>query len=199
MNHYLLLAAPLMLLMYSSCDRPSTADTTVNTTDHSEAAEIGEQASAKLMKTLGTQLKSALQQGGPENALHVCQQIAQPLTAEVSRDDVNFKVTRTALKVRNPLNAPDVTSREIMEKWQRLMSGGEDLPEHEIIESGDQLVFYKPIMTQEICLKCHGDSNSFSAELRSNLNRLYPKDEAIGFKKGDLRGAFRVEISTDGL
>ncbi|MGJ8725487.1 MAG: Tll0287-like domain-containing protein [Roseibacillus sp.] len=175
----------------------SLTDPPALTTQQAEAAaEIGTEASLALMKSLGGQLKAALQSGGPENALHVCQQVAQPLTASTSQDLPAATVTRTALMVRNPANAPGTDDQEVLSRWQTLLAEGQSLPENEIVRHGaNQALFYKPILTEAICLKCHGDPSTFSPALAAKISEAYPDDQAIGFKEGDLRGVFRVEVS----
>ena len=42
----------------------------------------------------------------------------------------------------------------------------------------------------EPCLTCHG--SSLQPELKAEILRLYPNDQATGFKPGELRGAFTV-------
>lgn len=42
------------------------------------------------------------------------------------------------------------------------------------------------IMTEDACLQCHGDPAAFSNDLSERLAMLYPDDQAIGFKLGEL-------------
>jgi hypothetical protein len=48
----------------------------------------------------------------------------------------------------------------------------------------------KAIPTEAMCLTCHG--TEISPAVLTRVNQLYPQDKAIGFKEGDLRGAFVV-------
>ena len=158
-------------------------------------AKVGHEASTKLMKTLGGQLKAAMQSGGPETALQVCQQAAQPLTASTSDSFTGAEVSRVSLRHRNPVNTPGAEARAVLEKWESSHAAGEALPAEEIVAlSGEEALFLKPIMVQAICLNCHGDPGAFSPVLRTKLSKLYPDDRAIGFAEGDLRGAFQVRI-----
>jgi hypothetical protein len=47
-----------------------------------------------------------------------------------------------------------------------------------------------------MCLACHGES--LEPAVAAKLAAAYPKDQATGFRAGDLRGAFWVELSTEG-
>jgi len=44
----------------------------------------------------------------------------------------------------------------------------------------------------EPCLMCHG--SGLDPALKAEIERLYPDDQATGFKAGELRGAFTVTI-----
>lgn len=194
------IALTAVLAVSFSCRQEPKSQTKSASTFTVEQTEtvtrIGSEASQALMKNLGGQLKAALQSGGPEKALHVCQQIAQPLTTSTSQELPAATVTRTALRYRNPINAPDARDQEVLSRWQGLLTEGKNLPENEIVLlDKDQALFYKPILTEAICLKCHGDPATFSPALAKKINEAYPKDQAIGFQEGDLRGAFRVQVT----
>jgi hypothetical protein len=154
-----------------------------------------EEASGVLMKRLGGQLKAALQAGGPVGAVQVCQQVAQPMTQAASGELEGYSISRTALRVRNPKNAPDEDDREVLEKWDKAVEDGAGMPEPHLDRREDgRVVVYRPIMTQEVCLNCHGDREQFGEELQSLLAQSYPEDQAVGFREGSLRGAFKVEF-----
>lgn len=144
-----------------------------------------------LKKTLGEQLKAALTDGGPVNAITVCEQIALPLTDSVSARHPNASVRRTALRWRNPVNAPDEAARAIMIDWEAALASGAPA-QPQVTRSGDETRVLLPILTESVCLKCHGDPQSFSPELTSSLEQLYPEDHAVDFNEGDLRGALVV-------
>ena len=75
------------------------------------------------------------------------------------------------------------------------MKNSAKLPEASIkMKDANTAVFYKPIVTGEICLKCHGDPSTFPTALKEKLQTLYPDDLATGYKTGEIRGAFRVEF-----
>lgn len=194
----LLIALPsICLLINTGCRSGETAANL--TTEQLETVErIGSEVSLTLEQNLGKQLKAALEAGGPENALHICQQIAQPLTSKTSDTLSNASVTRTALRFRNEANAPNNQDRAVLSDWETLLANGTELPPATIINTApDQATYYKPILTKPICLKCHGDPSDFSPTLTETITNSYPKDTATNFAEGDLRGAFRVVIDLD--
>jgi len=178
-----------------------SAEVAVLTPAQEEAAVSRSMQAVKLLsERLSTQLKAALTAGGPENAVMVCLQVAQPLTGATSDELEGLSISRTSLQVRNSDNSPDQVDRKILEAWQELADSDQALPDHEIVPlSGDRALFYKPIITQSLCLSCHGSADEFSPELLELLAQKYPQDQASGYQEGDLRGAFRVVLDLNAL
>lgn len=144
---------------------------------------------------LKEKLQAAMKEGGPVAALSVCNTEAPKIEKERSEAS-GMKVARTALKVRNPDNAPDDFERRVMEEFLAKIKGGADamkLEHAEVVEKDGRKTFryMKPIMTAgNPCLACHGAE--LKPEVSAKISELYPKDEAVGFAAGDMRGAFTV-------
>lgn len=143
---------------------------------------------------LKTELKKAIHEGGPVNAINVCNTTALSITNKVSEEQ-GLKLSRVSLKNRNPNNAPNDWQRKVMEDFETRKSKGEainSLTYAEVIEQtyGIQFRFMKAIPTGEICVLCHG--TNITSGVRIKLDELYPEDKAIGFNIGDIRGAFVV-------
>jgi len=58
------------------------------------------------MLLLKAELKAAMKQGGPGNAIQVCKNKAPEIAAEISAKQ-GWRVARTSLKLRNPHNQAD--------------------------------------------------------------------------------------------
>lgn len=147
--------------------------------------------------TLKEQLTTALKAGGPLLAIDVCSKIADDIAVRVSAKH-GVSLRRTALRVRNEKNIPDQFERETLERFVKAINAGEDASglEHSALtssEAGRVFRYMKAIPTvAEPCLACHGES--LRADVQSRLRELYPNDQAIGFKAGELRGAFSVLV-----
>ena len=152
-------------------------------------------AAKDLGEALKTRLGEALKAGGPVSGLAVCNSEAQMLTKDRSKA-LGSDVRRTALKVRNPNNAPTDRERKVLEEFAARAASGADaakLEHAEIVQSdGKRTLFYmKAIpMASEPCAACHG--TSLKPDVAAEIARLYPKDQATGFSPGELRGAFVV-------
>jgi hypothetical protein len=143
------------------------------------------------------ELKAAIAAGGPVSAVEVCKTIAPAIGAEQSKAS-GFTLKRTALKVRNPANAPDELERSVLEDFVSKVQAGTDpatLERIEEVKDGERTLvrYFKAIPTaKEPCLTCHG--SELSGELKDAIAKLYPDDHATGFKAGDVRGAFSVTM-----
>ena len=150
------------------------------------------------IKALGAELKSTLQSTmkaeGPVKAISVCNEQAPRLAQKVS-DEKGMEVARTSLKVRNELNAPDAWELSVLEQFEQRKAEGEPVKTMEYSETtthnGNKVFRYmKAIPADDVCLMCHGET--IGDGLSAEINKLYPNDQATGFKKGDIRGAFTV-------
>jgi len=182
-------------VVMTSCDRAAVEPVAVDATPSPEVVaqvtERGEAAAKVLMERLGAQLKGAMESGGPVAAITVCQQVAMPLTASAAAESEGLTIKRTTLKPRNPANAPDEKDRAVLEAM-----AAQSPPEPTIRWEDGVAHFYRPLMIQEVCLKCHGDPATFPKELTEALASAYPSDAATGYALGDLRGAIRVTIAS---
>jgi len=154
--------------------------------------------SRQLAMQLGGQLKGelskAIAEGGPIAAINVCYLRAPEIAAQLSQAS-GARVGRTALRVRNPSNAPDELERSVLEQFSAdLGSGPVDRPLEAVFEirRGDAVErrYMRAIPTDALCLTCHG--KTIAPELATAIARDYPKDQATGFEQGQLRGAFSV-------
>ena len=182
-----LLSFSLVLTLLSACG-PKAAD---SVSDEAILLE-SQQWVGSLKEALSAELKAALQEGGVPAAIEVCQKVADPITSEVTAEAPDVRISRTALRYRNPKNAPDAGSVAILEKWEAYVKQTGETPQPVVTRPEGSIIVHYPIRLQANCLMCHGDPESFAPEVSASLARLYPEDRAVSFKVGDLRGAFRV-------
>jgi hypothetical protein len=157
------------------------------------------QEGVSYIKKLGSTLKGEIQthmKADPTAvaAFGFCTAKATELTAEVNKELPSYaSVRRTALKVRNENNAPDATDTEVMEAYVKAIEEKTFSPtDIEVVEEGNVTRVYKPLLTEGVCLKCHGEN--ISKEIKDMIATSYPKDQAVGFKAGELRGVIVAEI-----
>lgn len=157
-------------------------------------------ADAKLaVQALGGNLKKELQlamkAGGPLNAIPVCNEKAPEIANTISAEK-GLQVSRVSLKNRNPVmgKANDWQSA-VLQDFDTRKAAGESpdtLAFTQIVEHDgkSEFRFMKAIPTGSLCLSCHGAN--LKPEVTVKIAELYPEDKAVGYKEGDLRGAFVV-------
>ncbi|NCA68885.1 MAG: DUF3365 domain-containing protein [Sphingobacteriia bacterium] len=145
--------------------------------------------------TLTGELKEAVQQGGPVNAIKVCQERAPAIAADLS-ERTGWTVGRTSLKTRNlDRNSPDDWEAGVLADFDKRQAAGEDvkpMAHAEVIETADGSVFrfMKAIPTADLCLACHG--SDLTDDVAAALDERYPGDLARGYQAGQVRGAFSL-------
>jgi hypothetical protein len=154
--------------------------------------------SRTLAQQLGTELKgelaAALASSGPSGAIEVCRKRAPEIAARLSRE-AGATVSRTALRVRNPANAPDDLQRAVLEQFaDDLAAGRVEQPLEAAVEinrgGSIERRYMRAITMDALCVSCHGAE--LAPEVASAIARAYPSDQATGFQPGQLRGAFSV-------
>ena len=183
-----------MILAAGVCAAPVQAE------ELSEDLEARVNASRATVKMFGQQLqaelKAALTAGGPLQAIEVCNVKAPAIATQLSEQQ-GMTVARTSRKPRNPANAPDVWELQVLSDFAARKAAGEGMDSLEtfkIVETDGKAEFrYMKaigIPAEAPCLTCHGDK--LKPEVQAQIRQLYPQDQAVGYKTGDLRGAFSL-------
>jgi hypothetical protein len=165
-----------------------------------QVIEIGESSAMTLLKSLKGNLESAIDEGGPANAIQFCNQEAIPLTTEVQENlGRGLEIKRTSFKYRNPDNAPDSFEEEALHYFEQLREENGEMPQYYIqqIEETGEHRYYKPLPVGGLCLNCHGDLAQINPAVQEVLAEKYPDDLAVGYKEGDFRGVVRVSIPAE--
>lgn len=146
---------------------------------------------AELLLPFKQDMKAALVEGlaaGPAAAIDACRVEAPGIARKHSTDGV--KIGRTSDRLRNPANAGPDWVTPTLERWLANPDGREPV----VVElDGERVGYVEPIVTQPMCLACHGET--LSPAVADTIERLYPEDRATGFAAGDLRGVFWVEFT----
>lgn len=152
------------------------------------AAQRGAAILAPFKRDLQAALKAGLAEG-PVAAIDVCRIQAPALAAANSAGDVS--VGRSSHRLRNPANAPAPWMEEVLADY---LAGAPQEPR--VVHLDDGTIGYaEPIVTQPPCVTCHGES--LAPALQQTLARLYPQDQATGFRVGELRGIFWARFPGD--
>tara|TARA_B110000046_G_scaffold25750_2_gene25413 strand:- start:731 stop:1315 length:585 start_codon:yes stop_codon:yes gene_type:complete len=156
-----------------------------------ELLKKGNLAASEVFKVLSSELSSQMA-NGKEKAIDYCNVHALPLTDSISKR-LNVEVKRTSNKLRNQVTRATDIEKQILAQFEK---SSLEKPAKPIIQQndGDQF-FFKPIYTQPMCLTCHGSKEQIGGDLYSDvIETLYPKDKAINFKLGELRGMWSIKF-----
>jgi len=155
-----------------------------------QSRSIAQQLGAELKGELGR----AMTDKGPVAAIGVCKDRAPEIAGRLSRQS-GAQVSRTALRVRNPANAPDDLQRALLEQFSAELASGKFAGPLEAafeINRGGQVErrYMRAIPMEGLCVTCHG--KALAPEIAAAIAAQYPDDQATGFEPGQLRGAFSV-------
>lgn len=137
-----------------------------------------------LFQQLSARLQQALGEQGPAAAIAVCQREAPRLASEVGASH-GVQIGRVGVRLRNPENQPPHWARPLTEQRQEVAT-------FVTLSNGDAAALL-PIKLQGQCLMCHGPREQIPPIIQTQLARLYPDDQATGFREGELRGWFWVQ------
>lgn len=160
-----------------------------------DAASGRAQTAADLLsERLGAELRAAMASGGSVAALAVCKERAPAIAAAV-KEESGVDIRRTALRVRNPDNAPDAWELQILREFQARHASGEpwQAMSAQTVERG-ALRWMGAIPMGQLCSSCHGERETLAEDTRQALAQSYPHDAATGFIVGELRGAFTARV-----
>ncbi len=159
-----------------------------------QADEAAQARGAELLLPFKKELKSALLAGleqGPVEAISVCREQAPEIADSLMQDGI--RLGRSSHRLRNPGNeAPDWV-RPVMQEY---LDDDNNRGPSIVALAEDQWGYAEPIITQPLCLTCHGDA--VPPVLAERIEELYPEDRATGFEAGELRGVFWLEFAMSG-
>lgn len=160
-----------------------------NVTD-SAYIKSGDSIVQKTFDTLRKTLLKTIDEKGLSGAIRFCNIEALPVTSMYASPEIS--VSRVTDKTRNPKNALGEKDQTIWTNYQTALVKKDSL-RSQIINTADEVHYYKPIMMQPMCLNCHGTPGKelAAAQIRI-IDSLYPTDQAKGYKTGDLRGMWHI-------
>ncbi|MGK7346710.1 MAG: Tll0287-like domain-containing protein [Candidatus Nitrospinota bacterium M3_3B_026] len=169
---------------------PAEADAT-----RREAAKNSKKMIKELGMELKSNLKSAIKNSGFGAAIGVCRSIAPQAAMDIGEKH-GATIRRVSLKLRNKGNAPDKVEMKMLERMEADHAAGMLRSFYTAMETvpgeGKRLRLMKPIMTQRLCLNCHGHEADLNPEAEAAIRTNYPDDDATGYDVNQVRGAFSV-------
>lgn len=143
-----------------------------------------------LQDALLRELTNALALGGPELAIRSCHIDVVGVTRRIARAP-GLSAGRTSDRLRNRANAPSAWAAPLVQA-----NAGRAVRDVDgfAVDLGDAVGVLRPIAERPLCASCHGPAEKISPPVRAALAERYPDDRATGFKDGEIRGWFWVEV-----
>jgi len=114
MKNYIILA--ILALFFGGC---KSEEEKQQIAMMNEYTALGDKIAKISFESLSGNLKAAMKEGGPANAIKFCNMNALPLTDSLAKTfKVNIK--RTSLKLRNPKNQPDTLESYMLDLYAQI-------------------------------------------------------------------------------
>lgn len=205
MNIRQVIISILVALMLNSCNNSNTKkqankedaslqdglrDTAILETDY---LVLGKSIATETQAVLAKNLMGAINKGGTEYALGFCNTNAITLTDSMAHA-LNAGIKRVSDKPRNAGNQANEIELAYIQVLKDKMARGEQ-PEAKMNEIEGKMVGFYPIVTNQMCLQCHGKAElHIKAATLQKINKLYPADKATGYADKELRGLWVIEM-----
>ena len=156
-------------------------------------ADRGLKYALSTQAVLGKNLMAAIEKSGTTGAMSFCNEQAYPLTDSMSVVQ-NARLKRVSDKPRNSKNQANAEELEHIQTFKDVIANNES--PHPIVSDSDTSVqVYYPILTNAMCLQCHGKPDkAIAPNTMKKLALLYPNDKAIGYDLNEVRGIWTVTI-----
>jgi hypothetical protein len=154
------------------------------------AIQHGELILLSIQNAVLSELTQELSERGPGGAIRVCHMSATTVINRVAREE-GIAAGRTSARLRTPSNAPKPWAAPIVARYVDRPAAGLD---GFVVDLGTRVGVMRPIAHREVCSPCHGREDQLTPNVRAELTDRYPKDQATGFRDGDLRGWLWVEV-----
>lgn len=158
--------------------------------------EKGKMYAQSTQKVLGKNLMLNIQKNGPLGAVAFCNEKAYPLTDSMAIAH-HAKIKRVSDKPRNQNNKADKKELEYIAFFKSKINNNES---YEPILTNENGItnFYSPIVTNTMCLNCHGvPETNIDPKVTQLLNDKYPYDKAIGYKENEVRGIWSISFKDE--
>jgi hypothetical protein len=162
--------------------------------------KAGDEAIGLLSTRMVQEITSAVARRGEEAALDVAHLKQIPMTNGRVEGFPNITAIKTtSYRVRAPKNKPDSPESLVLERFLGELKAGRP-PADVVVQRIDRADkthewrVYRSLVTQPICLSCHGDLFNRPASFREKLESRYPLDQATEYKSNEWRGLMRVTV-----
>lgn len=154
-------------------------------------AERGLEYALSTKAVLGKNLMGKIQSEGTIGALDFCNINAITLTDSMAKVQ-HALISRVTDKPRNQDNLASKEELSTINFFKQRASEGAE-PESVISEKDGKTTFYFPIITNSMCMQCHGTPGvEIENSTLAKIEGYYPADKATGYAVNEVRGMWKV-------
>lgn len=154
--------------------------------------EKGKSIAQATQAALGKNLMQAISERGTAGAIEFCNIEAIPITDSLAKIH-RARVKRVSDKNRNPDNAANEAELEYIENAKNQLAADQNI-KPQLKEEDGKWVAYYPILTNAMCLQCHGNADQVNKEALAKIQAHYPDDKALGYSENEVRGIWVIEM-----
>ncbi len=163
----------------------------VPTVDTLSYSERGLKYALSTQAVLGKNLMETIQKSGTAGALSFCDEKASLLTDSMSIVH-NARLKRVSDKPRNQDNQANARELEHIKTFKEVIAN-QEVTFPIVTDSETSVQIYYPIMTNAMCLQCHGQPNkNIEPSTLKKLAQLFPDDQANGYGLNEVIGIWTV-------
>ncbi len=124
-----------------------------------------------------------------EPAVRFCAENAQRLTDSIS-NELGYAIRRISPKNRNTRNEATKKDWEVFRHFEKSKESG--TMDKSYFDELNQTYYTPIVLGMPLCLKCHGTVETRDAQAYVIIQEYYPRDKAVDYALGDLRGLWSV-------
>lgn len=191
----ILIATFFVSTVIISCKEPSAGKdvTKTNESDTTNYLLKGKVIATETQKILAKNLTEAITKGGTDYAIQFCNIQALPLTDSMAKQ-LNANIKRVSDQPRNINNNANEKEMAYIQSIKSAIKKGETA-NPQVTSSDNEVIGYYPIITNSLCLQCHGNKNTdITKESQNKIASLYPSDKATGYSINQLRGIWVINM-----
>ena len=184
----------IVLVMLLGCNNSSDKENKAENKNGLTPLEQGLNFAMQTQKVLAENLMNEINTKGTVHALTFCSAKAITLTDSMALA-LNVQLKRVSDKARNPNNKANKKEAAYITKSKEFLARGE-IVKPKMAETNGKMVGYYPIITNQICMQCHGNQDTeVLPETLSEIESLYPDDKGIDYEINELRGIWVVVMN----
>ncbi|HSP41268.1 MAG TPA: DUF3365 domain-containing protein [Luteolibacter sp.] len=182
--------AACLLLALPACEKATLA----KPAPRADALPLAKESAQEAFALLSAELAAALEKGGPLAAIPVCAERAGEITREVAVRK-HLDIVRLSDRPRNPAQEATGDDLAAIDRFRTEIQASRQLqPSVKAAADGTTTVRIPIIITQPLCLQCHGSDDDVAAATREAIAQSYPNDRARGYSLNDLRGIWKITV-----